>query len=197
MDATPGPPSDGRIITAERQAKPSSKAQQVLALPIRPSREKQPSASTPGGHSTAVAKTDADAPLPRKDDPDAMEVCDNDSSYSLPVPEAPQKVSNGTAGHIPIQDSKPVHTSGSFGQGGIYSPRHLSTSTEAYCAGSCRKSSSPVSAACSCGNKVEGSTSTPVGGTGDMMGMGSWCPEAKEIKIKRSLSGDSTLFEMN
>lgn len=195
MDATPCPLSDGRIITAERQAKPSSKAPQVLALPIRPSREKQPSTSTPGGHSTAVAKTDADAPLPRKDDPDAMEVCDNDSSYSLPALEAPQKVSNGTAGHIPIQDSKPVYTSGPFGQDGIYRPQRLSTCTEAFCAGSCR--SSPVRASCSCWNQVEGSTSTPVGGTGDMMGMGSWCPEAKEIRIKRSLSADSTLFDMN
>ena len=169
----------------------------MLALPIRPSREKQLSTSTPGSHNTAIAKPEANAPLPRKADPNAMELCDNDSSYSLSASEVSQKVSDGTAGQTPAQNSKPVYTPGSFGQGDIYHPRHLSTSVEACCAGSCRNNSSLDSAECPHGHQVEGSTSTPVGGTGDMMGMGSWCPEAKEIKIKRSLSGDSAMFDMN
>ena len=196
MDPTRGNLSDGHPTTAERQAKTNSGAPGKFTLPIRLSNKKQVSPSDRCGNSLVMVKANNDATLPQEAETNAMELCDNDSSYSLSASKSPHQVSNGTTSRIPIQNAKPVHTSNSFGQDEQARPRHLSTFMEA-CPGSCRNNSSLDGAACTPVHQNKGSTDTSVCGGGDIMGMGSWCPEAKEIKIKRSLSGDSALSDMN
>lgn len=196
MDATRGSPSGCPPSTAECQGKTGFETPQEPSLPITPSHEQESSKSPSGDHSSATPKADANAPLPQKADTDAVELCDN-PSYSLSASKTLHQVSDRITEPIPIRNSKPVLASNSFGQGEQYRPRHLSTPVQTCQFGSCRSKSSPDGAACSHGNQIEGSTDTAACGTGDMMGMGSWCPEAKEIKIARSLSGDSALFDMN
>lgn len=195
MDAKRANPSDCPSTTVERKATPKSEASRVLTLPRRPSHKKQHSTFTPDRHRSAMVKADVGAALPQHGDTDAMKLCGNGSSYSLSASKSPHQASVGTTGSLPIRNAKPIQASNSFGQDEKYRPRQLSTPMEA-CSGSCRNNTSFDSMACTHGNKNKGPTDTSVRGTGYMMGMGSWCPEAKEIKIKRSLSGDSALFDM-